>query len=935
MKISYSFGILDLIHAGHIQALAEAKKESDLHIFGLVKDEAVLEWNGSLVSTYEEREKTLSSIKYVDKVITQDNFDPTGNLKKIHAQYPEAEIILFRGSDWKFLPAEDFLNSINGKIKIIPYYKKLSPEKISEQMKNKKKHTIRHSNIVSTKASTLLALKDKLTKSKIEDILVVTENEILNNKTETIEKIKNKYNGKKIVVRSSCSMEDGFEKSNAGYFESILNVDSSDDKSIEEAVTKVAVSYKKAENTDTSQEQILIQTQTDNIEFSGVIFTRDIQSNRPYYLINYDDNGSTDSVTSGAAGKSIRISHNASIENIDIKWKKLLIAVQEIENILSGIILDIEFAIQKDGSVVIFQVRPLAANYKFKNDIDETRFFETIEAEKERYLSLKDSFTGNSMMWSDMAFWNPAEIIGTNPKTLDYTLYKEIITQRAWNEGLIPMGYKEVKHNLMRRFGNKPFISLEYSFRSLIPETLSENLTLKLIDFYRNKLKKNLKLHDKIEFEIVLSCLDFETEDKLKELKENGFSDTELKEIKDALTKLTQKAMNEFFDVLANDKKDLLMLELTRQKIEYELKNPKLNVKQLIDYLNILTESIKLNGTPQFSRQARYAFIAKSLCRTLVSKNYIPFETMEKFMLSVHTVASDFTGDLNKYLTGNMTNDEFVLKYGHLRSGTYDITTDTYANINFTKNKTQNNLNEIKDCNIINKLNEDITSKALSVINLKCENFSEFLKTAFEQREYFKFEFTKTLSLAIELIARIGENFGFNRSDMSHLAVADIHASNCYTNYYDLKDFWTTVIHQRKSDWEFNSQIELPEIITDENSFNFIKTEQMRPNFITNKIISEEIVNIEADKKADIEGKIVLIDKDPGYDWIFTKNIKGLITKYGGVASHMAIRCSEFGLPAAIGCGEKIYSETKQANKITLDCKNGKIINEDYQNCLV
>ena len=234
MKISYSFGILDLIHAGHIQALAEAKKGSDLHIFGLVKDDAVMEWNGHLVSTYEEREKTLESIKYVDKVISQETFDPTNNLKKIHELYPDAEITLLRGSDWKFLPAEDFLNSINGKIKIIPYYNKLSPEKILEQMKEKTKRTIRHSNIVSTKASTLLALKDRLTKSKIENILVVTESDILNNKTETINRIKNKFNGQKIVVRSSCSMEDGFEKSNAGYFESILNVDSSNPSSIEQ-----------------------------------------------------------------------------------------------------------------------------------------------------------------------------------------------------------------------------------------------------------------------------------------------------------------------------------------------------------------------------------------------------------------------------------------------------------------------------------------------------------------------------------------------------------------------------------------------------------------------------------------------------------------------------------------------------------------------------
>ena len=31
---------------------------------------------------------------------------------------------------------------------------------------------------------------------------------------------------------------------------------------------------------------------------------------------------------------------------------------------------------------------------------------------------------------------------------------------------------------------------------------------------------------------------------------------------------------------------------------------------------------------------------------------------------------------------------------------------------------------------------------------------------------------------------------------------------------------------------------------------------------------------------------------DPGYDFLLVK-MKGLITKYGGLNSHMAIRCSE------------------------------------------
>ena len=75
-----------------------------------------------------------------------------------------------------------------------------------------------------------------------------------------------------------------------------------------------------------------------------------------------------------------------------------------------------------------------------------------------------------------------------------------------------------------------------------------------------------------------------------------------------------------------------------------------------------------------------------------------------------------------------------------------------------------------------------------------------------------------------------------------------------------------------------------------------------------------------------LRGKIILLENgDPGYDWIFTKNLAGLITKYGGAASHMAIRAAEFGLPAAIGCGE-IFENLRLYQSIILDCGFKRIL---------
>ena len=79
-------------------------------------------------------------------------------------------------------------------------------------------------------------------------------------------------------------------------------------------------------------------------------------------------------------------------------------------------------------------------------------------------------------------------------------------------------------------------------------------------------------------------------------------------------------------------------------------------------------------------------------------------------------------------------------------------------------------------------------------------------------------------------------------------------------------------------------------------------------------------------KKINLDNKIVFIyNADPGYDFIFTKKIKGLITAYGGPNSHMFIRCNEIGIPAAIGVGDKNFNKLKKSNKIFLNCVEQEI----------
>ena len=62
------------------------------------------------------------------------------------------------------------------------------------------------------------------------------------------------------------------------------------------------------------------------------------------------------------------------------------------------------------------------------------------------------------------------------------------------------------------------------------------------------------------------------------------------------------------------------------------------------------------------------------------------------------------------------------------------------------------------------------------------------------------------------------------------------------------------------------------------------------------------------------------------FDWIFSSSLKGLVTKYGGANSHMAIRCAEFGIPAAIGCGEQIFDRILRGRAVEINCSEGRIV---------
>ena len=117
--------------------------------------------------------------------------------------------------------------------------------------------------------------------------------------------------------------------------------------------------------------------------------------------------------------------------------------------------------------------------------------------------------------------------------------------------------------------------------------------------------------------------------------------------------------------------------------------------------------------------------------------------------------------------------------------------------------------------------------------------------------------------------------------------------------------------------------------MVDSKNVDVIPFQVSSPNFIGNKKVTGKLIYIDNRinfKKQELNKKIVLIENaDPGYDWLFNFNIKGLVTKFGGANSHMSIRCNELKVIAAIGVGEKIFEEIKNKDEIILDSGLKKI----------
>lgn len=96
MIIGYTTGVYDMFHVGHLNILKRAKEQCDYLIVGVSTDELVQhDKNKTPIIPFIDRCKIVEAIKYVDKVVPQENKN------KFEAWEKYKFDKMFVGSDWE------------------------------------------------------------------------------------------------------------------------------------------------------------------------------------------------------------------------------------------------------------------------------------------------------------------------------------------------------------------------------------------------------------------------------------------------------------------------------------------------------------------------------------------------------------------------------------------------------------------------------------------------------------------------------------------------------------------------------------------------------------------------------------------------------------------------------------------------------------------
>jgi len=129
--VVFTNGCFDIIHAGHVRYLREAKSLGDILVVGLNSDRSVSSIKpGRPVVPQDQRAEVLSALEMVDYVCIFDEDTPYELIKEIRPD------VLVKGADWKI--GDIVGNDLVPEVRNIPLVEGISTSAIIERIRKGK-----------------------------------------------------------------------------------------------------------------------------------------------------------------------------------------------------------------------------------------------------------------------------------------------------------------------------------------------------------------------------------------------------------------------------------------------------------------------------------------------------------------------------------------------------------------------------------------------------------------------------------------------------------------------------------------------------------------------------------------------------------------------------------------------------------------------------
>jgi glutamine kinase len=764
---------------------------------------------------------------------------------------------------------------------------------------------------LGTKAETLARLAPVLTTARVLPMTRISLRDWRAHRERLLDRVlAEPWAGDELIVRSSAQIEDSPARSHAGRFRTMAGVRGW--AQLAAGVDAVFASY----DAERDGDQVLIQPQLRECPMSGVACVPEPSSGAPYVVVNWVADGSTDAVTAGRVG-GLHTWYGADYRDhgpLPPPLPAVRSLLAELREVTGEACLEVEFAVAADDSLVLLQARPLVVRTSRVPAATHRQALARVVTSIDAARRPRPPALGRPAVFGVMPDWNPAEIVGLRPRPLSLSLYRYLITDEVWARARYRCGYRDLRGvPLLVDFCGLPYVDVRASMSSLLPADLPERLAGRLVDHWLATLVAQPHLHDKIESRIVVSCLGLGSRGRVDALAAAGFSAEDRHVFGRSLRRLTNR-------LVAGPlwEQDLGQVGLLGSVGYADAGASPHAGSALRAQLDACVE----HGTLPFARLARAAFVATELLDDLVAEEVFTVEDKAAFVGGLNTVARELKRDFE-----TLDKATFLKRYGHLRPGTYDILSPRYdedperyfdwsAQTRSAPARPAVFVPRARQLRMIDRL------VARAGFTFDAHRLLAFVAATIRGRERAKFEFTSVLSDALSGIRRLGERLGYSADDLSYVPVATI-LRLAGDSRRDARRLRSAVALGREA-YATTGTVALPPLITEPGDAWEFHLPATRPNFVTQGRVLARVADVDAGDPPD--GAIALVaSADPGYDWLFSRGIAGLVTAFGGVNSHMAIRALELGIPAVIGVGEAVFRRWLAAAALDIDAAGGLV----------